>query len=356
MGIFTRIKIEKQYTGNIYLMILVGILSIIGGLLVSSAIFKLGGHEPLTIYKFTFSKIFLTRSGFAEILVTMAPLVICSLAAVIPAKAKLWNIGIHGQFIFGAFAATWVALTFPELPAYLLIPFMILASAVVAGIYAVITVLPRIYFNISEIITTLLTNYVAALWVAYVVYEMWNDPTTAAPQTPIFTEAAKLPILLSGTRVHAGLFISLLIAIIVYFLFRYSVWGYEIRVIGEGMHVAEYSGVNFTRHIFIAFFVGGALAGLAGMLEVSGVVHRLQPVISPTYGFTAITIAWLSRLSPISCIFISFLFAGLLSSGFVMQMQGLPAGVVLMFQGTILFFVLAGELLTFYKVRLIDKE
>ena len=158
------------------------------------------------------------------------------------------------------------------------------------------------------------------------------------------------------SRVHLGLLIAIVIALIFYLVLRYSRWGYEIKVIGESQNAARYAGMNVARNIVLVMIISGGIAGITGMIEVSGITHRLQQDISPGYGFSAVIVAWLARLHPFSIILVAFLFGALLVGGFGVQTFGIPYSIVLMLEGSILFFLLAGEFLRRYKIVLVRRE
>jgi simple sugar transport system permease protein len=226
---------------------------------------------------------------------------------------------------------------------------MMLAGFLAGALWGLIPGILKASLNVSEIITSLLLNYVAILWVDYFVYGPWKDPKGYGfPFTPFFGEGAWLPTFF-GTRVHLGIIFALVAAVIIYFLLKSTRLGYEIRVIGENPQAARYAGMNIFRTIIVVFLVSGGLAGLAGMAEVSGVIHRLQHAISPGYGYTAIIIAWLSRLNPLVTLLVSILFGGLLVGGFSVRSIGLSESLVYVIQGIILFLLLAGDLLTRYR-------
>jgi ABC-type uncharacterized transport system permease subunit len=155
-----------------------------------------------------------------------------------------------------------------------------------------------------------------------------------------------LPVLVENTRIHFGLVFALVAMVLVWLLLSKTTWGFELKVQGESTNAARYAGMRVTRNIIIAFLISGALAGLAGMSEVTGIGHRLEPNLSPGYGYTAIIVAWLARLNPWGIGLVAILFGGLISSGFTMQRLGISSGLVTLLQGAILFFVLASEALS----------
>ena len=308
------------------------------------------GYEPAEVFSTAFRKTFLQSRGIMENIVMLIPISLCALAVAFAAKAGLWNIGVEGQFYIGASAATGVALAFPNWPAALLLPAMFIAGAAAGGLLCYISVLPKVYWGISEILTTILLNFVVLNFVPYLVYFAWNDPNTAAAQTPPFVQAAKLPIIIQDSRIHLGLIIALVTIVGIHYVMKSTIFGYEMRAVGENPKAAEYAGINIKKCIYISMFVSGCLAGAAGMLEVSGIVHRLQTNISNDYGFSAFVIAWISRLSVTAILVTGYFFSGLIVSGFKMQMMGFPSSVVYMLKGLILLLVMAAEVLLFYKI------
>jgi general nucleoside transport system permease protein len=194
-------------------------------------------------------------------------------------------------------------------------------------------------------------NYIAILWVDYLVFGPWRDPKGLNfPNSAPFSENAILPAF-GHTRIHLGLFIGLAIALLFFLVLKYTKWGFEIRVCGESPKAATYAGMNFIKNILLVMFISGGIAGVAGMTEVSAITQRLQQGISPGYGFTAIIVAWLARLNPWAITLVSFLLGGLLVGGFSIQTSGFPAATVSMLQGAILFFVLGGEILGQYRIK-----
>jgi len=314
-------------------------------LALSAAFLSVNGKDPLEVFSAMFGSAFGTRYGFSETLVRTVPLLLCGLGVSLASRMQLWNVGAEGQFFMGAFAASGVALAFPELPAVVLLPLMAVAGAVAGGLWCLLPGVARAYLNTSETITTLLLNYVAINWVSYFVYGPWKDPKGFNfPLTPTFSQNAWLPVLWG--RVHVGLILALAAAAILWWVLWRTRWGYEIRVIGESPSAARYADMSIVRNILLVMFTTGALAGLAGMMEVSGLIHRLQKDISPGYGYTAIIIAYLARLNPVSLVVVSFLFGGLQAGGYSVQTMGVPLATANMIQGAILFCVLGAEVLT----------
>ncbi|MBO8128905.1 MAG: ABC transporter permease [Peptococcaceae bacterium] len=333
------------------MVVLVPVASIVLALAVCGLFFYLSGKDPGYIYGKMFSGVVGSTYGLTETVVKSIPLMLCGLGVGLAFRMQLWNIGGEGQLYMGAFAATGIALFFPDWPAWVLLPVMVIAACLAGGFLALLAAVPRAYLGVNEIIMTLMLNYVAILWVDYLVYGPWRDPQGFNfPLTAPFREEAVLPTF-GDTRIHMGLLFGLLLAVVFYFVIYRTKWGFEVRVIGESPEAARYAGMNITRNILLVMLASGAVCGLAGMAEVSGLMHRLQPGLSPGYGYTAIIIAWLAKLNPIAIVLVAFLFGGLQVGGYVVQTSGIPSTMVAMLQGTLLFFVLGGEILLRYRLR-----
>ncbi|ANE48981.1 ABC transporter permease [Paenibacillus swuensis] len=329
-------------------------VSVVLGLVFCGIFIALNGMSPYTVYMKMFKGAFGTSFGLTETLVKLIPLLLCALGVSVAYKISVWNIGAEGQFAAGALAATSVSIYFPDLPVWMIIPVMVILGIAAGGAWGALTALPRTYFGVNELITSLMLNYVALLALNYFVFGPWKDPAGLNfPGTPMFTDAQSLPVL-GTTRLHLGLVFALVAVALYAFMFRYTRWGYELRLIGANPEVARNAGINIKKHILIVMIVSGGLAGLAGMSEVSGVTHRLMYGISPGYGYTAIIVAWLAKLNPVGLVISSFLFAGLIVGGYSVQTIGLPSSISLMMQGAILFFLIAGDMMSKINIRRIQ--
>ena len=348
-------KVKRQY-GSLSVEIGVPILSIILAFVVSGLFLHFSGYDPSETFLRMFKGAFGSRYAISETIVKAVPLMLAGLAVSVAFRMKLWNIGAEGQLYMGAFAASWAALYCGGLSSWVLLPLMFLAGFAGGALWGFIPGFLRGYWQVNETIVTLMLNYVAISWVSFLVFGPWKDPASKGfPLTPRFSASGYLPTL-GDSRVHLGLLIAVVIALILYLVLRYSRWGYEIKVIGESQNAARYAGMNVARNIVLVMVISGGIAGITGMIEVSGITHRLQQDISPGYGFTAVIVAWLARLHPFSIILVAFLFGALLVGGFGVQTFGIPYSIVLMLEGSILFFLLAGEFLRRYRIVLVRKE
>ncbi|HUC90432.1 MAG TPA: ABC transporter permease [Paenibacillus sp.] len=327
------------------------IASVLLALAVCGIFIAANGMDPFVVYKKMLTGAFGSSFGLTETLVKTIPLLLAGLGVSIAYRISVWNIGAEGQFIAGAMATTAVTIYFPGLPGYAAIPAMLVSGVAAGGVWGLLTAIPRTYFQVNELITSLMLNYVALLALDYVVFGPWKDPKGFNfPGTPMFTEAMSLPVL-GSTRLHLGLVFALVSVALYALLIRYTRWGYELRLIGANPEAARNAGIRISRHILIVMLISGGLAGLAGMAEVSGVAHRLMYGISPGYGYTAIIVAWLARLNPAGLIVSSFLFGGLIVGGYSVQTIGLPSSTSSMLQGAILFFLIAGGTLGKFRLR-----
>lgn len=318
--------------------------AVLAALLIGAGFLAATGHDAWTAYRTM--AVGAVGSSFAveQTLIKAIPLMLTGLGVAFAFTMGLWNIGAEGQLTVGALAASWLALAGPALPHPAMIVGLIVLGIAGGAAWALIPAALKAFAGMSEIISTLMLNYVALLWVDYLVFGAWADPTAFSfPYSRPFPESARFPILFGG--VHVGLILALGAAVALAVTLRATPWGYEIRTIGASPDAARYAGMPVGRNILLVMATSGALAGLAGVGEVSGVIHRIQQGLSPGYGFTAIIVAWVARLHPWAIVIVAVLFAALLNGGFVIQTTGVPAAIAYMIQALILFLVLGSEYL-----------
>jgi general nucleoside transport system permease protein len=327
-------------------------------LVISGIIIAAVGGDPVRSYLHILNAAFGSIGVLSDTLVKATPLLLTGLACALAFRMRLWNIGAEGQFLLGAWGASAVVLA-PILPAgtpaFIVIPAMMLAGAAAGAAWGLIPGILRARLGVNEIITTLMLNYVALFWIQFWVFGPWSQggfqqtrPFPPEAFLPRLTDFASAVPALGGLTVHLGLVFGLIAAAIVWVGLERSRWGYEIRLAGDSERAARYAGIDIARNVIVVFAISGALAGLAGMSEVSGAVHRLQDRISPGYGFTAIIIAYLARFDPLKVIVASVLFGALILAGREIQPSGVPA----MIQGIILFSLIVAEVFVRYRVRI----
>ena len=340
--------------------VVISIGAILIALILGGVLIALAGGNPFLSYAHIARASFGNLGVLSDTLVKATPILMTALACSIAFRMKLWNIGAEGQFIMGAFGASAVVLAplLPaETPAWIFIPVMMLVGMLMGALWGFIPGYLKAKFNVNEIISTLMLNYISISWINYWIFGVWSEG--GFQMSPKFPDNAWLPRLLDyaesvpilrGLTTHAGLLIGILAAFILWLLIYRSRWGYEIRLIGDNPNAARYAGINISRNTILVMMVSGALAGLGGMSEITGVVHRLQTSpIAAGYGFTGIIVAWLSKLHPGVIIVVSVLFGALLLAGREIQ----PSGVPKMIQGIILVCLIASDFLLRYRVRIV---
>lgn len=346
-----RIEFKKRAARPQYLMYLIPFMAVVLALLAGALVLLLAGLNPLTAYVALFSTAFGTPYSLSETIVKATPLMLAALGTAITFRAGFWNIGAEGQLQMGALAATWAALTFPDASVFILLPMVVLSAFLAGGAYGMIPAIFKTKLGADEILTTLMMNYVAVLAVFYFIYGPWRDPAAYGnPRTPLIVEAARVPSV-PGTRIHLTVLIGLAVAVLFYYLLQRTKFGLEIRVIGGNQDAARYAGINIFKNLLLVALIGGGIAGLAGMGEVSGLFYCLPKGISPGYGYTAIVVAWLARLNPLTIPVAAFLFGALINGGYGVQMVfAVPIALINAIQALVLFFVLALSILYEYQV------
>jgi simple sugar transport system permease protein len=340
-----------------WLPLLVSLGAIVVALLLGALVLALVGGNPWAAYAHIARAAFGDIGVFSDTLVKATPLILTGLACTVAFQMKLWNIGAEGQFFVGALGASALVLSgaLPaETPIWLSLPLLVVAGMVAGALWGLIPGLLKAYLRVNEIITTLMMNYIAVALVNFFVFAVWSE--SGFQMSPVFPKMAWLPRLadyarefpiLRGLTTHLGLVFAVIAAVVLWYILYRSLWGYEIRLIGDNPRAADYAGIDIKRNTVFVLMLSGALAGLGGMSEITGVVHRLQTNISPGYGFTGIIIAWLAKLNPILVVPVAILFGGLILAGREIQ----PAGVPRLIQGIILFMLIASEVLLRYKIR-----
>lgn len=332
--------------------------AIIVALLLGGIVITLAGGDPWRSYVHIAKASFGDLGVFSDTIVKATPLILVGLACSVAFRMRLWNIGAEGQFFLGAFGASAVILTPilpPEAPGWLFFLTTMIAGSLAGALWAFVPGYLKAKLNVNEIITTLMMNYIALSLINYFIFAIWTEG--GFQMSPMFPKNAWLPRLtdygsqipaLRGLTTHAGLIVGLVMSVVVWLIIYRSRWGYEIRLIGDNPRAARYAGINITRNTVLVMMLSGALAGLAGVSEITGVVHRLQSAISPGYGFTGIIIAWLAKLNPFAVVVVSILFGALILAGREIQ----PSGVPKMIQGIILVCLIASDFLLRYRIRI----
>ena len=319
----------------------------------SGLIFAVMGRPPLlTVYTFLIAPL-LQEDGIAALVVKAAPLIMMGVGLSLAYRANVWNIGTDGQFTLGAICGGGIALAFPDAPAIVLYPAMMLFGALGGMANGGLVAWLRIKFNANEILTSLMFAYIGQYLLVYLVTGPWRDPQGFGfPQTALFSDNATAPLLIAETNVHIGILLAPLIAIALWFMLEKSLLGFQFRVLGQATRAARFAGFSENKLVWVAMLISGGLAGLAGLLEVTGTLGQLTTTLSPGYGFTAIIVAFLGRLNPLGAIPAGLLLALTYLGGDAAQINlGLPNAVTGIFQGILLFYLLGCDILLRNRLR-----
>ena len=311
------------------------------------------GQSPLGASYAYFVEPVTTLYGLGELLLKATPLMLCALGLALGFRANVWNIGAEGQFTLGAICGGGVALYWAPHLGAAAIPGMLVAGAVGGMAWAAIPAWLRTRFNTSEILVSLMLVYISQLLLSWLVRAPWRDPAGFNfPQSRVFDDALALPTLFEGARANIGFIIALVLAGASWFFSSKTFAGFRMEVAGLAPAAAEYAGFSGKRNIWLALLMSGAAAGLAGVCEVAGPIGRLQPSISPGYGFAAIIVAFVGRLHPFGIVLASLLMSLLYLGGESVQLElQLPSAVTGLFQGTLLFYLLAADLFVRFRLR-----
>lgn len=349
-----QLRIEPRQEISQVLVYVTPVLAMALTVLSGFILFVLMGYEPgPALYSFFVSPL-LSAYSLSEIIVKAAPLMLIGVGLAIGFRANVWNIGAEGQLTCGAIAAGGVGLALWGTEGIWILPLMCAAGIAGGALYAAIPAFLKTRFGVNEILTSLMLTYVATLLLSALVYGPWKDPAGYNfPQSRMFTDSAILPILVDGTRMHAGTLVAFLVAVAVWVLMTFTIIGFQIRVVGQAPAAARYAGFSRKGLIWLSLLASGGLAGLAGTFEITGPIGQLIPVISPGYGFTAIIVAFLGRLHPLGIVLASLVMALSYIGGENAQVEvGLPQAVTGVFQGLLLFFLLASDFIVRYRLRI----
>ncbi len=319
--------------------------------LAGAVLFACLGKNPFEgLYVFLIAPLETVR-GWAEVGVKMTPLLLCAAGLVVCYRANIWNIGAEGQFLMGAIVGGWAALQCPPGIGHWYIVVVIAAGVAGGCFWAAVTALLKDRFHANEILVSLMLVYVAQFFLAYCVQGPLQDPDGLGfPQSPLFASDASIPNLIGGTRLHVGFVFALMAALAVEVMMSRMFIGLQFKVSGVAPLAAKYAGFRPRRLLWTAMMISGGLAGLAGVCEVTGPVGQLTLNISPGYGFAAIIVAFVGRLSPAGCIPAAFVMALFYLGGELGQSRmGLPSSVTGVYQGMLLFFLLVCDAFIFFK-------
>ncbi len=324
----------------------IGVLSplaaIAAALAVSALILLASGYNPITAFAAMWKGAFSDLRTVSEVLIKATPLILIASGLAVAFRCSIWNIGAEGQFYVGAVASTLVGIYLGALPRLLLIPLILIAGTAGGALWGMLAGWLKVRFHASEIVTTIMLNYIAIIGTGYLVTGPMIEAVGKYPQTAKIAAAGILPRFLPPTRLHIGFLIALVVALALYVLLFKTSAGYGIRAVGINPHAARYAGMNVGRNILLAMAISGGAAGLAGAVELAGVALRLYQQISPGFGFDGIAVALLANNNPLGIIFSGILFGALRSGSDLMQITAkIPAVLVFAIQGLVILAVVA---------------
>ncbi|AMK11680.1 MAG: ABC transporter permease [Pseudodesulfovibrio sp.] len=345
------LKIKKRDEPWKWGALVVFLGALLFSLLVSGLLLAGQGKDPMQGLAVLWQGSFGSVWGLGDVLLKSIPLFLCSLGVAVAFRMQIWNIGAEGQFALGAIGATWMALSFPDLPRIVLMPLMFGMAFILGGIWAMIPALLKLKLRVNEIISTLMLNYIAILFLDYLVFGVWKDPASFGfPMTPEFSANAVIPAI-AGGRVHWGIVFCAVVGVGLWAFMRFTRLGFELQASGEGARVAKYAKIRYGMLVLFVMGLSGGFAGWAGCVETSAVLNRLQPSLMVGYGYTAIVVAWLARLEPLNIAFASILLAALRVGVESLQIRlQVPAAFGVIMEGMILLTVLAGQFFLTYKL------
>lgn len=329
-------------------LIAVGLMVLTGAVLFASL-----GIDPAQGLYVYFIEPLTDSWSLQELVVKATPLILIGIGLSICYRANVWNIGAEGQFVAGALAGSMFPILMHDWTGPLVFPAMVVAGMAGGAVLALVPALLKIRFGANEILTSLLLVYVVQFLLDWLVRGPWRDPDGFNfPESRLFHSDAMTPLLLDGGRMHIGFAVALVLALVAAFYLGRTLTGFKIDVSGHAPRAALFAGFSQTKLVIFVFAISGALAGLAGIMEVAGPIGQLRPVISPGYGFTAIIVAFLGRLNPIGVIVAAFVLALSYLGGEAAQVSlGITDKIARVFQGLLLFYVLACDTFILYRLR-----
>ncbi len=324
--------------------------------LITGAVFLwILGYPAIEVYGTMISGSFGSAMKIREMIKMSIPLCITALGVTLAFKMKFWNIGAEGQIGVGAIAGSFFAYHFAHWPSIILLPAMLIAGIIAAGLWGMIPAYFKTKFGTNETLFTLMMNYIVVNFIQFLQEGPWKDPTALGfPIMPRFEKSARMPLVFG---VHIGWIFALTLVVLVFIYLKGTKQGYEITVVGENVTTAQYAGMPVKKIVLRTMFLSAGICGLAGVLQASGSDKMLTTTVANGAGFTAITIAWLAQLAPFAILIVALLFGVLQKGcGTIESVYKISPAVADVFQGIILFFVLGSEFFIRYQVVLRKKE
>lgn len=351
-----RVELTKRQTPSATLSMVSPLIALGLTIVAGCIMFLLMGKNPIAALYSYFIEPLTEIWSLHELAIKAAPLILIAVGLAVCYRANVWNIGAEGQFTFGAIVGSALPVLAPGFTGSMLLPLMLLMGILGGMAWAAIPAILKVRFGTNEILTSLMLVYVAGLFLDWLVRGPWRSPEGFNfPETIKFSQDAILPaIWFESGRAHLGFAFAIIAAVIAWFMLERTLKGFELRLMGQAPRAGRFAGFSSGKAILFAFLVSGAAAGLAGISEVSGAIGQLRPVISPGYGFAAIIVAFLGRLNPLGIIAAGLVLALSYLGGEAAQISlGISDKAARVFQGFLLFFVLASDTLIHYKIRIV---
>lgn len=347
------IRIEKRREPSQAMVYVTPFIALALTITAGFILFAVMGKDPVKAISLIFFEPFFSLYNVSEMLVKGAPLILIALGLSMGFRAGVWNIGAEGQFTIGAITGSAVALVFYEMEGFYILPLMCLAGMLGGMAWAAIPAFLRTKFNTNEILVSLMLVYVATLALSVLVHGPMRDPDGMNfPESRLFSDSALLPLIMEDGRAHIGFIIALILVGVVLFIQERHMLGFQIKVTGQADHAAKYAGFSSKKIVWVSFMISGGLAGLAGTFEAAGPVGQLVPTLPAGYGFTAIIVAFLGRLNPVGILMGGLLLAATYIGGENAQIDlQVPSATTSVFQGMLLFFLLATDILINYRLK-----
>ena len=346
-----RFRLARRQETPLSVQLILPVAAVIAALILCSTLVWLSGTPVLEAYKLLFLSTFETSDDLLDTLVKASPLMFTGLAVAVAFRAKFWNIGAEGQLMAGACAAAYVGER-TWLPGFSLVPLMILSAAVAGAFWAAVPALLKVKLKVDDVVTTLLLNSIILYGVMALLEGPWKDPKSGYPNSPVIRPEAEYPIL-AGYSLHLGVVLSVIAALLIWWMMKRTTLGFAIRAVGENQAAARYAGMPVGQVIVVAALISGGLAGLAGAGEIAGVRFRVTSDLTSGYGYAGIVIATLAELNPLGVIPAALFFAILFNgAGTMARTTGVPIYLADVIQGVALLTMVAGRLFTTYRLRL----
>ena len=347
-----RLKLEKRREPSMAMVVVTPILAVVLTMLIGIVVFDAIGIDGQRAVVDIFLTPLLASYKWQDVAVKAAPLVLIALGLSVGNRAQIWNIGAEGQYIIGALCAAGVGLSVGS-GGFLIMLAMVIAGVVGGTAWAAVPAWLRLRFNVNEILSSLMLTYVALQVLGYLVGGPWKDPNGRNfPATAPLAPDQGLPILVPGTTIHLGVLVAFVLPFVFWAIMARSVFGYQIRVVGAAPHAARHGGFDSRNTVWASMLIGGGMAGLAGALEFSGILHKIDLGFPSGYGFTAIIVSFLGRLHPIGCLIAGIVLAVTFVGGQLAKTTvHIPDSTAGIFQAMMLFFILASDIFVRYRVR-----